>query len=97
MQSWQRTCNNYTVVSSTSLVWFKRIAEPLFDSAKSATSVHVIDPYGSEGEDISDSTESFELDARLLIDSSDELCFTLSNLSRSSSLENAKMITKVWH
>lgn len=53
---------------------------------------HNLPPWCTKGEfvadiELSESTESFELDALLLIDSSDELDFRCSNFSRSSSLK----------
>lgn len=63
------------------------------DSAISETFVHVTGAHCTSGEfaadmELSERTESLELEALLLIDSSEELDFKFSSLSRSSSLKH---------
>lgn len=84
---------HYTVVSNTSLVWFKITALLSLETSAviSGTFVQVTGAHCTKGEllaetELSESIESLELDTLLLIDSSEELDFKISNFSLSSSL-----------
>lgn len=92
----RKTQNDYTVVSNTSLDCVTIAAEELagLSSAKLGTLVHVIGAHCISGElaadiELSDRIESFELEARLRIESSEELDLKCSFFSRSSSLKRA--------
>lgn len=92
---------NYTVVSNTSLDCVIKLEELVgVSSDKFGTLLHVIGAHCISGEfvadiELSERTESFELDALLLIESSDELDLKFSFFSRSSSLLNISELKKI--